>query len=184
MSLQNPPRRKGILIGVMVAMFTIAALWNANWMFRQRALAQRASVDLAESQQLAAAIASLREQPAVASDEVMGVQALGTKIVAASQRARLNIGEDDQAVSEFIYPQPPRRMGDSPYMIKPTALTLREISLEQLVTFLYHLTDEAGLSVRDLRLRTPHSATSEHLWDAEATLTYLIYTPPESRRNP
>jgi len=55
-------------------------------------------------------------------------------------------------------------------------------TLGQLAAFLFHLTDGSGLSVRDLRLSIPRAADASSLWDAEATLTYLIYAPSTAAR--
>jgi len=40
-----------------------------------------------------------------------------------------------------------------------------------------------GLTVRDFRLRMPVGDDAAERWDAEATLTYLIYAPPTPSRD-
>ena len=46
-----------------------------------------------------------------------------------------------------------------------------------MAAFLYHLSVDGGLSVRDLRLRSPHSDAAQDTWDAEVTVTVLVYAP-------
>lgn len=164
--------RRAILIGVMLAMLVIAAAWNVLWMLEQRETARRAAQDLADCKALAGRIKALRDAPAVASVEVMGVQELGQRIEAASRRAGLA-----QDALEGVLPQSPRRVGNTPYVRKPTVLTLRGVTLHQVAMFLHHLTADSELSVRDLRLRIPHGDAPRDVWDAETTLTYLMYVP-------
>lgn len=173
------PRRRAILVGLMLAMLAATAAWNISWMFSQRDGTQQASDDLAACKELTAAILSQRDKPAVASAEAMGVQELGKRIEAASGRAQVPASS-----LEGVVPQTAHRVGDSPYLRKATSLSLRGVSPRQVATFLYCLTDESGLSVRDLRLSTPHGGGAGGAWDAEATLTYLIYSPAKTRRDP
>jgi len=161
-----------MLIAVMVVMLLIAAIWNVDWMLDQRARAQFASRDLAACRQHSRVIESLRRKPTVASDKAVGIQELGERIGAALKRAKLS-----PSALEGVFPQKARRVGDSPYMKKPTSLSLRNVSLEQLGTFLYHLTEDPGFSISDLRLRSPRSYAGNGTWNAEAVLTYLIYDP-------
>jgi hypothetical protein len=171
-------KRRAILVGVMLVLLAAAAAWNASWMLAQRDAAQHASDDLAACRELTATILSQRDKPAVAAAEAMGVQELGKRIEAAfgmAQIASSSLGGVD--------PQTAHRVGDSPYLRKPTSLSLRGVSPRQVATFLFCLTDESGLSVRDLRLSTPHGGGAGGAWDAEATLTYLIYSPAKTRRD-
>ncbi len=164
--------RQAILIAVMLAMLVIAAAWNVLWMLDQRETALGAARDLADCKVLAGEIRALRDAPAVAAAEAMGVQELGRRIEAASRQ--VGLGKD---ALEGVLPQAPRRLGNTPYVQKPTVLAIRGVTLRQAALFLHHLTAESGLSVRDLRLRIPHGDVPRDVWDAEATLTYLMYVP-------
>jgi hypothetical protein len=168
----KPHVRQIVLAGVMLVLLAAAAAWSVQWMVEQRGRARAASENLARCKQLADAIRALRNRPAVASAEAMGIQELGQRIEAACKQAKF-----EGAALEGVFPQSARRVGDSPYLVKPTALALRGVTLTQLVTFLHHLTDGSGLSVRDVRLRTPHGEAAHTVWDAEATVTYLMYAP-------
>lgn len=170
----SQPRRQTILVGIMILLLIGAAAWSVDWMMQQRQQAQDAAADLAECQMLVRRIEALREAPTVASAEAMGVQEFGEHIEAASRLANF-----DPSALRGVFPQAAQRVGDSPYLRKPTAITLRHVPLHDLVTFLYHISGDTGLMVRDLRLRTPHAEAPEDVWDAEVTLTYLIYEPAE-----
>lgn len=167
-------RRQSMLIGVMLLMLAVAAGWSVNRMLTARAEAAAAAADRATARQLAEAIADLRDQPAVAATQAMGRHQLLQRITDAAERAGLS-----SDVVEGTYPQSPRRVGQTPYRRQPTAITLRPLPLHQLTDLLYHLTAESNLTVQDLRLRAPRDAEAdENVWEAEANVTYLIYSPP------
>ena len=143
-------------------------------MVQQRASARRAAADLAECEALVARITALRDKPAVASAEALDVRALGQRIEAASQEANLA-----ESALQGVSPQTARRLKDSPYLRKPTTIVLNRVSLPQLTTFLYRLTRGSNLRVRSLRLSAPRGDVDSGAWNAEVTLTYLIYEPAE-----
>ena len=173
-------RRQMMLAGLVVVGLSIAAIWHVAWMLEHRGTAQRAANNLADCKLLAEQIVELRTRPAVAADEEMGIQELDDRIEYAKGQARLTNQTRD--VIDIVDPQPARRIGNSPYLQKPTMFALRDVSLPQLTAFLYHLTDGSGLTVRSLRLRVPTGEATADRWDVETTLTYLIYAPPESLR--
>jgi hypothetical protein len=71
----------------------------------------------------------------------------------------------------------PRQLGRTAYQQVRTRLVLPNVPLSQLATFLHHLTQDPRLKIRDLRLRMPHGQPDGNNWDADAVLTYLIYSP-------
>jgi hypothetical protein len=174
----NPRKRQAILVGVMMAMLAIAAVWSLGRMFEQRRSARRAATDLAAVTAMAQRMKGLRDQPAVASAQDMGVRELGTRIDEASGKAGL-----PRNALRSVDPRSARPVGDTPYLQKPTTLELQGVSLTQLASFLYHLTSEPGLVVRDLRIRSPRRDDVGSQWNAEATLTYLIYSPQRAEES-
>jgi hypothetical protein len=169
-------RQQARLAGVALAVLAVVALWQLFGMIDRRQAARYAADDLAESRTLAAQIVALRDTESVASETDMKFQEIGQRIKAATGKARL-------AASPItgVYHQRPRRVGDSPYLVRASILTLRRLTLQQLVGFLYHLTDESVLTVNTLILRPPNRGEPGDQWDADVTLTYLIYAPPEGR---
>ncbi len=164
--------RLGVWTSVAALLLTVAVAWSVAVMFEHRGAASRSEEDLAACRRLVGEIQSLRSGPTVAWAKDVGVQELGQRIQQASTAAGL-----DPASLQSVSPQPARRVGDSPYLDKPTALSFRGVALPSLVTMLVSLTRESALSVRDLRLRAPAGDEAGALWDAEVTLTYLLYSP-------
>jgi hypothetical protein len=164
---------------MLVALLVGAAMWNVSWMLRQRDNARQIRGDLAACEDEATGIEALRGKPKLAATESLGVQQLGERIEAASREAGLA-----PAMLEGVFPQTAQRLADSPYLQKPTMLTFRGVALPQLAGFLYHLNDRATkLAVRDLRLRSPRGESDGSAWDADVTVTYLIYAPPPKTRD-
>lgn len=173
----TPSRRLAIAVGLMLVMLAGAVAWIGSWMLERRQLARDAGDDLATCRRLVTEIESLRQKPTLAVTEGTDVRELGEKIQAASLQAGLA-----ETSIQGVLPQLPRQVGESHYAQKPTALTLRSVSLPQLAAFLYHLTDEPGLTVRDLRVRSPQGDTAQGAWDAEVTVMYLVYSPASKAR--
>jgi len=166
-------RRQAVLVGVMLIMLALAAGWSMNRMFTARAAAAAAAADREAAKRMAEAMVDLRDQPAVAATRAMGERQLLQRLAEAAGKAGLP-GD----VIEGTFPQSARRVGDAPYRRKPTAISLRPMPLDQLTAFLYHLTAASNLTVHDLRLRAPRDAEAgQNIWEAEATITYLIYSP-------
>lgn len=170
-------RRQFIFAGLLLTVLAVAALWSVASMFSAARAARYAAEDLRDSRELAVRITSLKQEPTIAAAEDRGIQELDPKIESALRAA----GLPRRPTIEGIYPAAARPLGDVPYQVKPTSLSIRRVTLAQLATFLYHLSDGTGLNVRDLRLRRPRTGADDRQWDAEAALTYLIYAPNEPR---
>ena len=166
-------KRLAILVGIMIAMLVVAATWSVGWMRDRRRDALATARDLADCRRLRDQIASLRTQPKVAATEAIAGQELGERIAEAARKADL-----PQGPPRDVFPEAAQPVGDSPYLVKPTRLTVRGATLPQLATFLYHLADDSGLEVRELRLSRPHGQDTGKTWHAAATVTDLIYEPP------
>jgi len=173
----NLSKRLVVWTCVFLLLLLAVAAFSFDWMLQQRTAAQYAAQDLSQCHVYAAQINELKNEPHVAAAQEIGIQELGARIEAASKAAALG-----QNALESVYPQAASRLGNTPYVVKPTALSLRGTTLSQLTAFLYHLSNDSGLTVRELRLRTPRGSENANVWDAEATLTYLIFSPPDSRR--
>lgn len=167
-------RRQTILVSIMLVLLICAAGWAMLDALEQRARAQRAADQLALSEALAEQIRRLREQPKVATSQEIGTRQLGRKISLAAEAAGLGTGS-----IQGVTPRPARRVGRSDYMAKPTTLKLQGVSLGQMAMFLYHISSDSNLTVRDLRLegRRASPGQTDRLWNGQATITYLIYSP-------
>lgn len=170
-------RRLTIYGGAMALLLLLGATWSVQGWLQARDEAKHAAQTMADVERLAEQIRELRTRPEVAAAEGTGRQRLGERIEYAAEHARLS-----QSIVETRNTREPVRITDTPYARVHTDIGLRPASLPDIVSFLYHLTDNPGLRVTELRLRTPPGDTPPQHWEARATLTYLLYAPqPEQR---
>lgn len=165
-------RRKMVLVLTMLLMLGFAALWSWQSMVERRAAAQLAADDLQLCENLAQKIEAMKGRVTVVTDEDSGVRQLGERLKLAQEHAQIR-AEALQAV----VPQAAKRMGDSSYLQKPTEVSLRRVTLQEVVAFFLHVTAESGLTVRDLRLQARREVEARSYWDVTVTLTYLVHSP-------
>lgn len=177
----NEQRRQVILIAVMLGMMLLLAGWSTASMLGHRNDARYAAQDLRRCQQLADQIKQHQSQDAVAStgdDAAMQEQKLAQRISEAAKQANLT-GPWQQGIEH----RREIRIEDSPYMRKPAVLITRGLTLHQLSLLLHHLTADSPYTAEQLQLRTPPGEETGNRWDADVTLTYLIYSPQPSGRD-
>lgn len=172
----TPQRRRTVLIGVMMVVLLCGAAWSFSGMMDGRAKARRAAQELAECRGLVCDIELLRDEPVVAAARDLDEKELGRPVERSAKQAGLPDPEQWLANTE---PRKARRVGETPYLRKRVVLDLRGLSLGQLGVFLHHLTEGSELNVQDLHLRTPRGDSEGDTWDADVTLSYLIYAPAE-----
>jgi len=167
-------RRTTILLTVLAGLLCLAMLWCQNRQSRQKQRALAAMEGLAECRRIAARIRQARRRPALAAEREL----LGSQITSLIENAARSAGiTPDRLVS--ITPQRADRVGESVYKEKPTLVSLKGVTLKQLVTMVHKLVSSAdGLYAERLWLAAPRPQDTGNLWDAELTLTYLIYDPP------
>jgi hypothetical protein len=170
-------KRTLLLTALLLAMLLLATVWSVSWMFRQRSAADAASADAAACQGLERLIADMRRQSTLVSAQAIESQELGERIDAAAKQSGLSLD-----LLQGVFPEPALRVGNLPYVEKPTTLTFRKVESRALATFLFHLTNSSGLTLRHLHLRTPHGNTGTTLWDVDATITCLVYAPNDNSR--
>lgn len=143
---------------------------------RQRAIVARDN--LSEARSAVHRIASLRKAPRRASLDKAAATELTRRIEQAASTAVIDVANLIR-----IEPREGRRIRDTDYLEQPTFIELRSTTLNQLVSFINELTvDSMGLQVTSLRVTAPRATTSEaEVWDAEVTLTNLVYS-LQSRR--
>lgn len=137
------------------------------------AAAIQAGNDLAQCQSLATYIEGLKQLPAKVGLRDMVRSELDHQLEAAAKEAGFTT---TNIVS--ITPSSPRRVGNSVYQEKPTDVVLRELTLQQLLAFLYNVNSKnVGLCVQNIRLTAPRNQNATGHWTAQVTLSYLIYSP-------
>lgn len=167
--------RQMLLIGLMLAMMLAVSVWAVLHMLGQKRSARYAAEDLARCQLLAAQIESLRGRAALASeqgDSLLQEQTLAEQINAAATRASL-AGQWQQGIEH----KTAVRIEDTAYLRKPAVLLTRGLTMDQLTQLLHHLTYDSPYTAEQIQLRTPPGEDASDRWDADITLTYLIYSP-------
>jgi hypothetical protein len=175
--MTSQAKRPLLLTVLLLAILLLANGWSFSWMLRQRSAADAAAVDAAACQGLERLIADMRRQSTLVSAQSIESQELGERIDAAAKQSDLNLN-----LLQGVFPEPAVRVGNLPYVEKPTTLTFRKVEARTLATFLFHLTNSSGLTLRHLHLRTPHGNTGSTLWDVDATITCLVYAPNANSR--
>jgi len=166
-------RRGAIFTAVLAGLLGLTALWSYQYMASQRAAALAARADLAACRRGAARIAAFRQRPAMAADREQLLSETTSLIEQAAAAAGI---PPDKLIR--IVPEGPQQLGKTPYKEKPTQITLRGVSLEQLVKFVHPLTGgERGLHAKALRITSHDQGDSAGPWSADLVVSYLIYEP-------
>lgn len=175
MSQQNRPM---LLVGFMLLMLFVMAGWSTMRMLDQRDEALVRTTDLAIYLQLASDIEQLRDNEKVkqlGGDSAAREQLIAERVTQAGQK----LGLQGNWWEDTIH-RSPRRVGNTPYLHKPTVLYTSGLSLMQITSLLYELTYDSPLTAHKLTLRTPLGENPGDRWDANITLTYLLYEPARS----
>ncbi|MBX2851916.1 MAG: hypothetical protein KTR15_09245 [Phycisphaeraceae bacterium] len=171
----NDQRRQAVLIGVMLGMLCVTAGWSTLRMLGERRAAVNAAQDLQTCERLVDEIDRLQDRDAVASsqgDTAYQEQQLAERINEAASKATLS-GNWQQGIEH----RREVRIDDTPYLRKPAVLVTRGLTLHQLALLLHHLTYDSPYTADHLQLRTPPGEQAGGRWDADVTLSYLIYSP-------
>lgn len=97
-----------------------------------------------------------------------------------SSRLEAALAKADLAAEDLVRvsAETARRLGDTAYLERETQLTLRDVSLRQVIVFLTTLAAEgSGLSVSSIRLTASRGVGTEGDWAAELAVSYLVYSP-------
>jgi hypothetical protein len=169
----------GSIIGVLLLgllCLVIASTWQLE---ARRTRAQSAAADLAECHRLAAHIARLRAQPHQAGLTERSARELAQQIEQAAQQAGVAPADVIR-----INPRGARRISNSVYKQQSTDVAINSVTMKELITFLSALTSKSkGLQISSLRLLAeaePALQADSEEWDAEVTLTFLIFSPTSS----
>jgi hypothetical protein len=168
--------RRRLALAVIACALVLALGWSWLWLSSSRQRAEDAAADLSACRDSATRIESLRRRPVVAGSRDVQTTELSRRIESASSAAGMPDGGLDR-----IEPEPPRRVGETPYRETPTRVRLRHVTLRQLFAFLHSLAGDGnagpGLRLAALRLSAPRGEETGDQWSAEATLSYLVYDP-------
>ena len=132
------------------------------------------SEQLATCRQLALKIQSLQTQPDMVGPQEIRHAELAQTIEQSAASAGINPAEQLTRID----PRKSRRLDNVSYLEKATDIAFVDITLKQLVRFLYQLNDRADqLQLAQLRLKAPHDDVLGDRWQVEATLSYVLFDP-------
>lgn len=158
--------------------FTVLVVAAAVSFWQSRAYSTSLATEQEDAntcRELAAEISALRELPQFAVLEAESVETIFGHIEQAADSASLG------SALVRIQPSTPSYVGDSAYRIRPIRMELQAVTMEQIVRFAHQLVDEnRGMTVRDLefwQVRGDRQSAPEESWNAELTLTQLIFSP-------
>jgi len=170
-------RRMVMLLAVLGGFLVALAAWSYGYLGTRRATAAAARKDLIACRRLAADIARLRRGPTLACDS----ERVASEVTGLVETAAREAGVPASSLVR-IMPAPAQRVGDTVYKEKPTQVILKRASLKQVVRLLWKLEHgDTPLGVKSLMLRAAQPQDDADLWNADVTLTYLVYEPPNPK---
>ena len=166
-----------LLHATWFAALVVLVVWS-DWQFKSAEQAvNRVVENLHVCRGLADQISKLKVRPSQAMLQTQSTKELAERIDQAAQA--VGLGTKNLA---RIEPQAVRRLGDTAYKEQPTTVDIVDTTLQQLVAFLYQLSqDGQDLHIKSIRLHAPRhqfaQSDTDERWQAEVILTYVIYDP-------
>jgi hypothetical protein len=169
-------QRSLFIMAVATGLLAAGAAWSYGHMASQRQAAEAARADLAQCLASAATIETLRQKPALASDQ----ERVAAETTGLVSRAAAAAGITPAQLARIV-PDPPQKIGQTAYKEKPTLVVVEDVRLEQIVKMIHTLgAGTEGLTAKSIRLGPPRQQGCDDLWTAEIVLTYLIYDPAQA----
>ena len=151
----------------------------ALWLHGELGRAYRGALDAATNaricQEYSNRITELKTKPELISGKMSTTAQIAQSVEAAMQEA-------DIPASKLVRVEPRSaiRFEKTPFLQQPSHLELHDVTMEQIVRFLYILSTKYRLEATDLRLHAPRSTQMEsgpEIWNIELVLTNIIYSP-------
>ncbi|MFG0250497.1 MAG: hypothetical protein ACF8OB_16550 [Phycisphaeraceae bacterium JB051] len=179
----NLNQRLTLWLMLITMMLGGACFWAYQKLETQKRLATVEAKNQDKCQQIAQAIDEIRQkaQTMEPADEM-------SSLVQHIQSAASQAGMPMQHVQR-IRPSSARRIGQSPYVQKPTQLSLQDVTLKNAVSFLHQLSStQADMQIKSLRMTAPRlqqgviaNATTSETWNMEVGLASIAYVPQVSK---
>jgi len=170
--LKTPENRLPLFLFVGLA---ILAFWLYGELERAHRGALVEATNAKESQDYSSRIIDLKKRPELVADRMSTTAQIAQSVEMAMQEAAI-----PAAKLVRIEPRSAIRFERTSFLLQPSHIELREISMEQLIRFLHILSTRNRLDATDLRLHAPRGTVTEsgpELWNAELVLTNTIYFP-------
>ena len=183
----SQPRRQALLVGVLLVLLALAALWSFGFYADAAAAAHHAAIETGRSADAARQIHALRRRPTLDGVHELDDAQLGALLADAAQQTGLTPGR----VIRDVRRAGRDRVAEVYWRVR-TTVRLDGVTLEELIRFAHALvTENPGLSVESLNLTVASGGASggasrsgdesgggEARWAAEPLeLSYLVYDP-------
>jgi acetolactate synthase small subunit len=165
-------RRLIILLSLLTVLLGGMAAWSWSYLAHERHSALEARQDLQRGRQMVQQIQELSKQPAVVRER----EQLQTETIALVESAARLSGLSDRSVRQYAH-EKAARVGDTPYKEANTRVTLRNVTMHQLVRMIHKLMETTALQARSVRLSAPRQDEVGDQWNVDLVLSYLIYEP-------
>lgn len=173
----NAQNRTLWLVACLSGLLVAWAVFSFSQLTRARSQADRAQAERLAVAQTLGEIEALGGKPEIASIDAERSAQLSRHIETVAAQSGIEPNQIKQ-----IQTQPARRIDGGPYLRQPTHVLIEQATLAALVELLHDL-DASGQSLQldDLRLIAPREPLVGDRWQAEFTVSYLIYDPIETR---
>lgn len=160
-----------VLLAVVLLLTVIGAYSRLSRLHRS---AEASREDLETCRELATAMAGLKDQPAMASEQEKQAAETSARIERAAKAS--GIGK----VHSIDY-QSKQRIEKTSYKKKPIRVALQRVTTAQLITMLHALgSGEHPLRAETISLTAPNAKDMADIWNVDMVLTYWIYEPQEN----
>ena len=168
MSRKGPPSLVwGVVLGL--AMILMCSAWLT--LRQKRAAWVRSCEQIETCKEIASRIQRLKTVPRFAVTSADSPEAISARI-GSTVSTLLPPGS---LVS--IQAEPVRNLGNAPYLLSGTQITLRDVTLPQIARFAGQLEDHnRGLVITELRLSDSDTTGSNDRWSTDLKLTQTIYS--------
>ena len=177
----NPQNRaiRWMLIAMVGLIFTSA--WRYGRLVEDRSTAEAAAEDLAQCEHLRKQIQELDQRAR------QGEAAASVPLEEWTRRIEQSAHDAQIGPKRLvrIWPQPVEKTQDAARCRQAIQVLLNEVSLRQMITFLYTLESApAGLRVAKIQLSAAQRSKQPdlHAWTGEATLFHIVYDPTSAER--
>ena len=161
-----------LAILVMIAIMVLI-LFLHGWSAKARRSALESAQQLTECQNFASKIQELQQKP-----DLVAVDLRSTSQIAKSVEDSMTKAEINPQSLIRIEPSPLRRIEKSPFARQPINIEVRDITMEQMIRFLFFLSTDHQLQTSDMRLHAPQSAQNvQETWNAELVLSNILFAP-------
>ncbi|MCA9214545.1 MAG: hypothetical protein KDB27_15845 [Planctomycetales bacterium] len=173
------PRIENVVAVLLAIGAAVAIAHGSICCASSKSSALAAAQNLEACRELTNRIMGLRNEASSASLRQQSSSELTSKLESAAASSGIRSSDLIR-----INPQQPRRAGKTAYLQEVTEVDLRRVTLQQLARFLLSAVGEdSAMYVSSIRINAPRNsdANGQETWDAEVSLTRLVFSPQSAR---